>query len=134
MSGGNKAGGSTTRTGQGPKAGGKPKSKGAGGGGGGGPPGNDPCDRQYDLNLTSVDVAAARLIKTGERLSVQLNEDAGFESVVCNRRGGGYVGGISGIQGLSQLINCLREGRTYAAEVTAVVGTASVSVHVALDE
>lgn len=131
MSGGGKSTGSSSRSGAGP-GGGNPKSKGGGGGGGSGGAAEDPCDRDYDVSLTSVDVSVAPLVQVGERLRVELRRDGDFESVVCTRRGGAHVGAIAGVGGLAQLRNCLRDGRTFEATVTARSGTASVTVHVAL--
>lgn len=132
MSGGGKSTGPSSRSGAGPNGGGKPKSKGGGGGGGGGGPDEDTCDRNYDVSLTSVDVSVASLVRVGEHLRVELRRDGDFESVVCTRRGGAYVGAIAGIAGLGQLRNCLRDGRTFEASVVTRSGTASVTVHVAL--
>lgn len=92
--------------------------------------GSDPCARQFDANLTSVDMSIAPLLRVNERLRVVLRTEGNYESVVCVRQDGAYIGALAGITGLSQLTKCLREGREFDATVLRVSG-ASVSVHVA---
>lgn len=99
------------------------------GSGGGAVDGADPCDREFDASLTSVDMAITLVLRAGENLSVILRTEGNFESVVCVRQTGNYVGALAGITGLSQLARCLREGRLFSATVTSISG-ASVFVHV----
>lgn len=106
----------------------RPAGKGKAGGGEDG--GADPCDREFDASLTSVDIAVAPSLHTGERLRVVLRIQGNFESVVCLRPNGDYVGALAGIIGLSQLTKCLRDGRLFDATITSVSG-GSASVHVA---
>lgn len=106
----------------------RPPGRGEAGGGEDG--GADPCDREFDATLTSVDMTLAPMLRTGERFRVVLQIEGNYKSVVCVRSNGDYVGAFAGITGLSQLTKCLREGRSFDATLNSVSG-ASVSVHVA---
>ena len=75
-------------------------------------------------------MTVAPVLRTGEQLRVVLRIEGNYESVVCVRLNGDYVGALAGITGLSQLTKCLREGRSFDATVISVSG-GSVSVHVA---
>lgn len=101
-----------------------------GDGSGGDDFGADPCDREFDVSLTSVDMAVAATLRAGAKLRVVLRVSGNFESIVCERSNGDYVGAISGIVGLSQLAKCLREGHSFDATIITIT-SASVFVHVA---
>lgn len=75
-------------------------------------------------------MAVVPQLRHGERLRVVLRTEGNYESVVCVRQSGDYVGALAGITGLSQLAKCLRDGRSFDATVINASG-AAVSVHVA---
>lgn len=103
---------------------GSPKGNAEGTGLGGGGPGSDPCDLRYDVDLTGTTVAALAPIVLHDVLDVQLHVDREFETAVCRSRpAGDYVGSLANIEGLDQLLGCLRAGHRYEAEVADIERT-----------
>ncbi|NEI04815.1 hypothetical protein GUK34_07930 [Rhizobium leguminosarum] len=67
----------------------------------------------------------------GTTLQVVLTVSNGFDVVVCQTAAGAIVGSLAAFPGLATLVGCLRSGRRYIAQVTALNGTI-VTVHVEL--
>ncbi|WP_414815596.1 hypothetical protein [Rhizobium sp. IY2] len=105
------------------------KGKAAGGAGGGALGSYDPCALEFDVNLSGIIVATLPTLSIGMSMSVDLTTSNGFDVVVCLTPANAIVGSLAAFPGLSDLIGCLRSGRRYVAQVTAVSGF-TVSVHV----
>lgn len=79
------------------------------------------CDLKFEVDLTSVR-PLFRQLTVGAVLNVELAEDNNLESVVCKRPiEGDVVGSLAAFEGLSQLIDCIRRGHQYVADVMRIV-------------
>jgi hypothetical protein len=106
--------------------------KAKGWGGSGGEAGAfDPCEIEFDVDLSGVNVSVAAGLVVGTVLRVELTVINGFDVVVCRTTAGAVVGSLAAFPGLATLVGCMRGGRRYAATVTALNGT-NVGVHVGL--
>lgn len=92
---------------------------GSGGGGGGGDP-TDPCDIHDVTNLNSPNQAVVRTLKVGDLLHVHLNP--GPPRVLEVQDISGNVAGSITSAALPRLVQCIRQGRRYVAEVLTVRG------------
>lgn len=106
---------------------GRRKQKGTAGSepGGGGPPTGgpeDPCDLKIDSDLEGVRASALDGLAIGDRLSVVLDREGAFPSVVCRRADGRGVGALSAFRNLTRLITCLQDGVVYEVAVTRLDG------------
>lgn len=109
---------------------------GSGGGGGGGSPtgrrrksggggGFDAsaCAMSFETDLSSIDSDVAEAITIDDVLVVGIDQRGEFEAVVCRTNDGRYVGTVSHIENLAQLLACIRAGVGYQAHVRAVQAT-----------
>lgn len=120
------SGGSKSSTRRGPRLGPgtpspAPRTGQAGQGGAGGGGGADPCDLRYDTDLTGVRAPAAATVRERDVLDVALHREGPFETAVCSTRTAAeIVGSLAGMEGLDQLLGCLRAGHRYEALVVEV--------------
>ncbi|NEW97174.1 hypothetical protein DY467_10365 [Rhodopseudomonas sp. BR0G17] len=92
--------------------------------------GGDPCDLEFTTELTSVRLAALRTIAVGTVLDVQIVRQDSSEAAVCVvRSSSDVVGALAGFEGLAVLIDCIRRGNRYSAEVLRIT-VATCAVHV----
>jgi hypothetical protein len=102
-----------------PMPGGRTGEVGGGGPGGGGGP--DPCDLRYDTDLTGVRAPVLAVVRERDVLDVTLHREGPFETAVCRTRmAADIVGSLAGMEGLDQLLGCLRAGHRYEAKVIEV--------------
>ncbi|MER8699590.1 hypothetical protein [Mesorhizobium sp. M1273] len=90
------------------------------GGGGGDTPeeGSDPCDIVIEADLESVRADVLATVRVGEALRVEIFEQGGIPSAVCRTADGSPVGSLSALEGLTQLMRCLRNGVIYMVTIT----------------
>ena len=111
---------------------------GSGGGGGGGTPsGKKPplggsggpdfeptnCDITFETDLSAVDGEVAATLASNDVLVIGTARRGGFEAIVCRTSDGLYVGTVSHIENLAQLLACIRSGVVYQAVVMAAGAT-----------
>ena len=88
---------------------------------GGNAPTGSPCDLSYDVELTGVRADVVAVVRIGDVLDVALHRAGAFETAVCRTRPAGrVVGTLANVEGLDELLGCLRTHHRYAATVTQV--------------
>ena len=98
------------------------------GGGGGGEPGADPCDIVSHTNLNSPDPAVIRTLRPGDKLDVHLQ--AGPPRILQARNTAGLVAGSITSPEMPRIIDCMRQGVIFVADVVSVRGgVCQVRVH-----
>lgn len=81
----------------------------------------DPCNLRYDTDLTGVRAPAVVTVRERDVLDVTLHREDPFETAVCRTRpAADIVGSLAGMEGLDQLLGCLRAGHLYEARVIEV--------------
>lgn len=105
-------------------------SGGAGGGGvqiGPGAPIN-PCDLRFTTVLASINQFALPNLAVGQVLAIALETSGATVYVAAKDNAGALVGAI--ISHVAVLMGCIQQGRTYAADVVGINGSAvTVEVH-----
>lgn len=76
----------------------------------------DDCDLVFEVDLTAIRVPLKQLA-VGAVLGVDLVEEGALEAVICRLLGGDAVGSLAAFEGLAKLIDCMRRGNRYVAEV-----------------
>jgi hypothetical protein len=77
----------------------------------------DECDLSFDQDLSALR-APFRQLSVGDILDVDLIQENGLEAAVCRRKAArDVVGSLAAFEGLAKLMDCIRRGNVYAAEV-----------------
>jgi hypothetical protein len=77
----------------------------------------DDCDLTFEVDLSAVR-APFRQLADGAVLDVDLIQDGNLEAVVCRRMiERDVVGSLAAFEGLAKLIDCIRRGHHYVADV-----------------
>jgi hypothetical protein len=83
----------------------------------------DDCDLVFEVDLVSVRPPAAQ-VAVGAVLEVDLVEEGNLEAVVCKRPiERDVVGTLAAFEGLATLIDCMRRGHRYTADVVRISRT-----------
>jgi hypothetical protein len=91
--------------------------------------GHDDCDLSFEVDLSATR-PALRQVVDGAVLDVELAVQGNLETVICKRQAvGDVVGSLAAFEGLAKLMDCIRRGNRYVADVNRVVG-ANCSVRV----
>lgn len=91
----------------------------------------DDCEFERELDLTSVQPVVAQVAR-GQRLSVHVIVNERSQTAVVCRRSveGDVVGSLAGFGGVTKLVDCIRRGNTYVADIVhAERGNCRVFVH-----
>ncbi len=85
-----------------------------------GPTGTDDCNLIFEVDLTSLRPAVGQLVRGGV-LDVDLVGEGNLEAAVCRRPvERDVVGSLAAFERLAKLMDCLRRGNRYAADVISV--------------
>lgn len=79
----------------------------------------DDCDLVFEVDLAAIRVPIGQLT-VGAALDVALVQQGGLEAAICRLPNGSVVGSLAAFQGLALLIDCMRRGNRYAAEVVRI--------------
>jgi hypothetical protein len=89
----------------------------------------DVCDLDFTVALSAVNLQVVRALTVGAVLGVDLAPIGNLEAVVCRRPAGEVVGTLAAFEGLANLIDCMRRGNRYSADIVHING-ATCTVHV----
>ena len=82
----------------------------------------DPCNIKIATNLQGARASVLSGLKVGVKLSVALRQER-FVSVVCEVPWTGDIAGsLAAVEGLAQLIDCIKAGHVYEATVAEIEG------------
>lgn len=80
---------------------------------------DDPCDFDFEIDLSGIQVGPLSTLSVGTVLDVGIVGVGDFESVACLRpKERDVVGTLAAFEGLTDLIGCIRRGNRYSARVT----------------
>ncbi len=98
-----------------------PEKTGSGGSGGGSGEGDgDACDLLIDVDLEGVRSSGLQGLLVDAELTVRLDREGAYRSVVCVRPDGVVVGALSAFRSVSTLISCLERNVEYAVRITEI--------------
>lgn len=121
MSGGSKKSSGRRTAGMGEPASTVGPNGGSGGGGGPGGSSGPNCNLHYEAELAGVRADAASLLRMGDTLDVILHRSGEYEAVACRTQPPGeIVGTLANVEGLDELLGCLRTNHRYVAVVIQV--------------
>lgn len=83
---------------------------------GGGSP-IDHCDMAFATPLQSLDPQVVQTLTPGDLLNVVLVPGTPHPSIVCKTASGADAGSIGAAEEIADLIDCIRAGNSYTAEV-----------------
>lgn len=75
------------------------------------------CELTFETDLSAIDGNVCGNLTQNEVLVVGLEPKENFEAVVCRTSTGDYVGTVSHIENLAQLLGCIKAAVGYDAHV-----------------
>lgn len=81
------------------------------------------CDLSFETDLSAIETSISATLAKDDALIVGLEKREDFDAVVCRTSEGKYVGTVSHIENLAQLLGCIKQGVAYMAQVTSSSAT-----------